>query len=139
MEANVSESPSTIRVLLVEDMAPNQRFTVRLLERRGFEVTVAANGRQALEIYDAETAHPFDVIIMDCQMPVMDGFETAKEIRERERASGRYTPIVALTAIATTGQKERCTAAGMDDYLNKPIVEDELVSVIENMRARVRK
>lgn len=129
-----------LRILLVEDIATNQRFTARLLERRGYEVTVAANGQRALELYDGQNpAKLFDLIIMDCQMPVLDGFETTKAIRERERASGRYTPVIALTAIATTGQKERCEAAGMDDYLNKPIVEEELVGVIEGIRAKVQR
>jgi CheY-like chemotaxis protein len=127
------------RLLLVEDMAPNQRFIVRLLEKRGYEVTLAANGAQALELYQSNSpSRPFDVIIMDCQMPVMSGYDAAQKIRELERESGRYTPIIALSALATAEQKNKCQAAGMDEYLNKPVVEEELIGVIETLRSKTR-
>jgi signal transduction histidine kinase/CheY-like chemotaxis protein len=119
-----------LRLLLVEDGLVNQQVAMRLLEQRGHRVEIANNGREALERYDS-TSEPFDVILMDVQMPEMDGFEATAAIRERERPSGGRIPIIAMTAHAIKGDRERCLAAGMDDYLSKPIRAQELYRVVE--------
>jgi signal transduction histidine kinase/CheY-like chemotaxis protein/HPt (histidine-containing phosphotransfer) domain-containing protein len=117
------------RVLLVEDNAVNQRVAIGLLERRGHEVTLAEDGRQALEITGRQS---FDVVLMDLQMPVMSGLEATAAIRERERSSGQHLRIVAMTAHAMNGDRERCLAAGMDGYLSKPVDPRMLFEVIEH-------
>jgi len=119
-------------VLLVEDNLVNQRVAVGLLNRRGHRVTVRANGREAVE---AVTTAAFDVVLMDVQMPVMGGFEATAEIRRRELGSGRRVRIVAMTAHAMTGDRERCLAAGMDDYLAKPIEPARLFAAVEQSPA----
>ncbi len=116
-------------VLLVEDNRINQRLATKLLEDRGYRVTHAENGQLAL---DALAHASFAVVLMDMQMPVMDGLEATRRIRAREAASGLpRTPIVAMTANAMQGDRERCLAAGMDDYLSKPINADELSRQLE--------
>jgi signal transduction histidine kinase/CheY-like chemotaxis protein len=117
-----------LRVLLAEDNSVNQKLGVRLLERRGHTVMVAETGRAALE---ALANHPFDVVLMDVQMPEMDGLEATASIREREKTTGKHIPIIAMTANAMMGDKERCLAAGMDAYVSKPIQIRELLAVIE--------
>ena len=107
-----------IRVLVAEDTEVNQRVVMRMLTRRGHNVTVVSDGQEAL---DALAREPFDLVLMDVQMPVMGGFEATAEIRARELGTGGHTRIVAMTAHAMTGDRERCVAAGMDDYLSKPI------------------
>jgi len=116
------------RVLVVEDHVPNQRLAIKFLEKLDCESAVASDGAAALELLEKEL---FDLILMDCQMPGMDGFEATRRIRERER-SGRLArmPIVALTANAITGVRERCFEAGMDDYLAKPFRLEELSEVL---------
>ncbi len=111
------------RVLLVEDNRVNRTIAIRLLEKMGVEAEVAENGQAALDIVENES---FDLILMDCQMPVMDGFDATVSIRERELGSGRRVPIVALTASARESDRERCLAVGMDDFLSKPLTVDEL-------------
>jgi len=118
------------RVLVAEDHAVNRVLAVAMLNSLGLEVDVATDG---LEAVAAHAAASFDLILMDCQMPEMDGFEVTGEIRRREAAaagSSRRVPIVALTANAMIGDRERCLAAGMDDYLSKPFEENELRSVL---------
>jgi signal transduction histidine kinase/CheY-like chemotaxis protein len=120
-----------LQVLLAEDNAVNQRLAASLLERRGHKVTIAANGREALA---AVTAQPFDVVLMDVQMPEMGGFEATAAIRALE--SGRTTsrlPIIAMTAHAMKGDRERCLAAGMDEYLTKPLDSRRLCALVEEM------
>ncbi|MCH8199871.1 MAG: response regulator [Chloroflexi bacterium] len=115
-----------LRVLLAEDNLVNQRLGAALLERRGHRVVVVPNGREAVAAYESR---PFDVILMDAQMPEMDGFEATAAIRERE-APGAHMPIVALTAHAMKGDRERCLEAGMDDYLSKPLEPAKLTEVL---------
>jgi signal transduction histidine kinase/DNA-binding response OmpR family regulator/HAMP domain-containing protein len=123
----------SLRVLLAEDNAVNQMLAVRLLEKRGHRVTVAGNGRQALEALAKES---FDLVFMDVQMPEMDGMEATQAIREKERNSGLHQPIIALTAHAMKGDREKCLAAGMDGYLTKPIRPQQLDEVLANYVAR---
>jgi len=116
-----------LRVLLAEDNPVNQKVVTRLLEKRGHSVVVAGNGREAL---DALGKEPFDLVLMDVQMPEMDGFETTAAIRENEKSSGVHQPVVALTANAMKGDREQCLAAGMDAYLTKPIRSAELDALL---------
>jgi CheY-like chemotaxis protein len=106
------------RVLVVEDNEVNLKIMVRMLEKRGHTVLVARNGHEALELWRHQ---PVDAVLMDVQMPEMDGFEATRWIREEERTRGGHVHIVALTAHALKGDSERCLSAGMDDYLTKPI------------------
>jgi len=119
-----------LQILLAEDNILNQRLAVRLLEQAGHTVTIVANGRKAL---DALGKHTFDLVLMDVQMPEMDGFETTAIIRKRESAEGGHMPIVAMTAYAMKGDRERCLDAGMDDYVSKPIRSAELFEVIDRV------
>jgi signal transduction histidine kinase/CheY-like chemotaxis protein/HPt (histidine-containing phosphotransfer) domain-containing protein len=114
------------RVLLAEDNLVNQRVAVRMLEQLGCLVDVAVDGQRAL---DAVEAASYDLVIMDCQMPVMDGFEATRAIRARETGDQR-TPIIAMTANAMAGDRERCIEAGMDGYLTKPVRQDELAAAV---------
>ncbi len=117
-------------ILLVEDNPVNQRLALEILSRRGHRVTVADNGLQALERLNG---HTFDVVLMDVQMPEMNGLEATRAIRDIERGTGRHMPIVAMTAHAMAGDRERCLEAGMDDYLTKPIRAEALVSYVERL------
>jgi CheY-like chemotaxis protein/HPt (histidine-containing phosphotransfer) domain-containing protein len=116
-------------ILLAEDSVVNQKLAVGLLARRGHSVVVAKNGVEALEMFGRE---PFDVILMDVQMPDMDGLEATAAIRQKEAISGHHVPIIAMTAHAMRGDRERCLAAGMDDYLAKPIRAEGLFAAIES-------
>lgn len=117
-----------LRVLVAEDNAVNQRLVVHTLGRRGHQVEAASDGLAAVE---AAAAREFDVIVMDVQMPQMDGFEATAAIRERERGEGGHIPIVAMTAHALSGDRERCIAAGMDAYVSKPLSAIELIGAVE--------
>ena len=116
------------RILLAEDNLINQRVATRILEKHGHAVTVAENGLEALRAF-GKTA--FDVVLIDVQMPEMDGFEATAAIREIEKSSGGHIPIIAMTAHAMTGDRERCLASGMDDYIPKPIRAQALLNLIE--------
>jgi len=118
---------STLEVLVAEDNAVNQRLAQRLLEKRGHRATVVSNGKEAMDM--VERSH-FDLVLMDVQMPVLDGIEATMLIREREKATGSHQHIVALTAYAVKGDQERCLAAGMDGYLAKPIRPEELDALL---------
>jgi len=117
-----------LRVLLAEDNAVNQKIATRVLEKHGHHVTVAGDGRLALAALDRAT---FDVVLMDVQMPEMDGFEATAAIRGRERETGNHLPIIAMTAHAMPGDRERCIAAGMDSYIAKPLKAAELIELLE--------
>ena len=123
---------SGLRILLAEDNPVNQKLASKLLERRGHRVAVAANGRQALEMLDAQ---PFDLVVMDVSMPEMDGFEAAAAIRAREKSTGAHIPILAMTAHAMKGDCEACLAAGMDGYVSKPVQAAQFFAAIENLTA----
>ena len=129
-----SRPPSTIlRILLAEDSPVNQRVASRLLEKRGHRVQVVTNGREALAVLERET---FDLVFMDIQMPEIDGLEATTEIRNKERGSPLHLPVIALTAHAMKGDRERCLAAGMDGYLSKPIRSQELDEILDRYAAR---
>jgi two-component system, sensor histidine kinase and response regulator len=121
------------RVLLAEDNSVNQMLAVRLLEKRGYRVVVVDNGRAAVEALETER---FDLVLMDVQMPEMNGFEATAEIRKKEKSSGLHIPIVAMTANAMKGDEEACLEAGMDGYVSKPIRRVELFATIENALAQ---
>jgi CheY-like chemotaxis protein len=122
---NDSRPPS--HVLVAEDNRVNQKLVVRLLEKLGCTVDVAHDGREAVErLQKAE----YDLVLMDCQMPEMDGYQATQAIRDRERDSGERIPIIALTANAMEGDRERCLDAGMDDYVTKPVSRKALDAVL---------
>ena len=128
----VAEGAERLRILLAEDNAVNQKIATRVLEKQGHHVTVAADGRQALALLGR--AH-FDAVLMDVQMPEMDGFEATAAIRARERGTVRHIPIIAMTAHAMQGDRERCIAAGMDSYISKPLEARALVELLEKVSA----
>lgn len=127
------EPGSSLRVLLAEDNLVNQRLAVRLLEKRGHQVVVAATGLEALKALEKES---FDLVLMDVQMPEMDGLEATTAIRKKEKGTGMRQPIVALTAHAMKGDREKCLAGGMDGYLTKPIRPQELDQLLELYAAK---
>jgi CheY-like chemotaxis protein len=124
--------------LLAEDNPINQRVAVRMLEKQGHTVVVAENGLIAL---DAHKKQAFDAILMDVQMPQMSGLEATVAIRAWERETGGHIPIIAMTAHAMKGDREHCLAAGMDDYLSKPLCAQSLIETLANLvpDARVEK
>jgi len=128
----IAAKPKTItqslKILVAEDTPFNQTFILRLLEKNGFHPTLVENGQQAVDRFDPDT---FDIILMDVQMPEMDGFEATREIRKLEKQSGGHIPVIAMTAYATEGDRERCLAAGMDAYVSKPISAAKLFKAIE--------
>ena len=126
----VLEQQRALSFLVAEDDVVNQRLITRILEKRGHSVVLAHNGLEAVEAFEKQS---FDIVLMDGQMPEMDGFAATQLIREKEKASGAHLPIIALTALAMKGDKERCLAAGMDGYVSKPLKLEELFSVIENL------
>jgi signal transduction histidine kinase/CheY-like chemotaxis protein len=130
IEPGITESLRRLSILLAEDNAMNKKLATKLLEKRGHIIHSVSNGREALEAL--EQAH-FDVILMDVQMPVMDGWMATQAIRERERGTGEHIPIVALTAHAMKHDQEQCLAAGMDGFLSKPFQPAELYRVVEEL------
>ena len=124
-----------LHVLLAEDNAVNQLLAIRLLEKRGHLVKVTSNGREALDALERDA---YDLVLMDVQMPEMDGIEATIALREREKITGGHQPVVALTALVIKGDKERCLAAGMDGYLSKPIRQFELDEILESCAAKSR-
>jgi signal transduction histidine kinase/AmiR/NasT family two-component response regulator len=121
------------RVLVAEDNPVNRRVAIRMLEKLGCTVETAGDGAEALDMYGRL---PFDILFMDCQMPEMDGYDAAAAIRRAEKEQGRpHTPIVALTAHAAASDRDRCFAAGMDDYLSKPVSSEQILAVIQRLMA----
>jgi CheY-like chemotaxis protein len=123
---------SNIRALVVEDNPINQKVAQMMLGKLGVRSDVAANGREGVEMLELL---PFDIVFMDCQMPEMNGYEAAAAIR-RLQGRNRRVPIVAMTAEALTGSRERCLEAGMDDFITKPIKMDDLVQSLNNWLPR---
>lgn len=119
---------SSLRILLAEDNIVNQRIALRILEKEGHSVVVAGNGREALATL---AGHSFDLILMDVQMPELDGFDTTAAIRDREKSTGAHIPILAMTAHAMNGDRERCLAAGMDAYISKPVNSQTLLDLVD--------
>ena len=117
-----------LRILLAEDTPINQRLVLALLEERGHTVVVANDGQEALELWERES---FDLILMDVQMPRIDGFQATEVIRAQEGSTGRHIPILAMTAHALKDDRGRCLAAGMDGYISKPIQAEKFIAVIE--------
>ncbi len=120
----------SMRMLVAEDNKINQKLMTTLLERKGHLVTLAETGKEAVDLVEHQQ---FDLLLMDMQMPEMDGLEAARLIRQREQETGRHLHIIAITASAMVGDKERCLAAGMDEYISKPIDANHLYSVIESL------
>ncbi len=130
--AHTNAQVRPLKILLAEDNLANQKLAVGVLTRQGHQVTIASNGREAVKAWAADS---FDVILMDVQMPDMDGFEATNAIRELEKRSGGHIPIVAMTAHAMSGDRDRCLESGMDEYLSKPIrarqIADKLASIFD--------
>ncbi|MBD3181039.1 MEKHLA domain-containing protein [Candidatus Poribacteria bacterium] len=117
-----------IRILLVEDNPVNQKLAIAILKKKYLDVTLANNGKQAVDIMEKEN---FDLVFMDVQMPEMDGFEATRIIREREKSTGTHTPIIAMTAYAIKGDREKCLEAGMDGYISKPFKGKDVMDTIK--------
>lgn len=118
-----------VRILLTEDNLINQKVATRVLNKLGFNCEIANNGREAV---NAIKVKDYDLVLMDCQMPEMDGFEATAAIRSWEEKTGRHIPVIAMTANAMQGDREKCLDAGMDDYVSKPIDRDKLITAIQN-------
>ena len=130
LDAGSDQSRAQLRLLVVEDVAMNQELLQSLLEPLGHSITLACDGLEAVEFFGKQ---PFDAVLMDVQMPRMSGLEATKLIREGEEGRGRRTPVIALTAHAMNGDRERCLAAGMDDYLPKPIRREMLFAALDRV------
>jgi CheY-like chemotaxis protein len=115
-------------ILLAEDNLTNQKVALRILEKIGYPAEAVANGKEVLAALERNS---YDLILMDVQMPEMDGFESTAAIRRKEKETGHHIPIIAMTAHAMKGDRERCFKAGMDDYISKPVQPKELIAVIE--------
>jgi signal transduction histidine kinase/CheY-like chemotaxis protein len=131
---SLREKQSAAHILLAEDNAVNRILVIKLLEKRGLRVTAAGNGKEVLAALEKQT---FDLVLMDVQMPEMDGMEATVLIREKEKVEGGHLPIIALTAYAMKGDEERCRAAGMDDYVTKPIRPQELFKALHRLLPEV--
>jgi len=125
---------SSLHILLTEDNAVNQRVALRILQKAGHSVAIAENGKVALRMLAEQ---PFELILMDLQMPEMGGFEATALIREKEKRTGRHIPIIAMTAHAMAGDRERCLAAGMDNYLSKPVAASMLLELVGHYCAKL--
>jgi signal transduction histidine kinase/AmiR/NasT family two-component response regulator len=131
-ERRANHRPDTFRVLVVEDNPVNAKLAARMVQKDGYRSEVAADGREALHLL---RDIPFDIVLMDCHMPVMDGFEATRRIRALESGGDQRLPIVALTANVMQGFDEECLEAGMDDYVTKPVSAETLLATVENWLA----
>jgi hypothetical protein len=125
--------PTALRALIVEDNPVNQRLASWLMAKRGHSAAIAANGREALDMLDRSR---FDLVLMDVQMPVMDGLTATAAIRNREKLTGKHVPIIAMTACASEEDKQNCLSTGMDAYVSKPISAEELFAVVAEVTSR---
>ncbi len=123
----------SLQILLVEDNLINQKVAAKMLVNAGHQVDIACNGKECLEKLFAPNAKQYDLILMDCQMPIMSGYEATMAIREHEKVSGAHTPIIAFTAHAMKEDQEKCLNAGMDDYVTKPVTIEGLTAVINRV------
>jgi len=119
-----------LHILVAEDNPVNQKLAISILEKAGHQVTLAHNGLEAVRRWNELQ---FDIVLMDVQMPEMDGLEATRQIRSAEEAMGKHTPIIALTAHVMSGDRKRCFAAGMDDYISKPFQKQQLLSAVERL------
>jgi CheY-like chemotaxis protein len=126
----VAEDQRRFKILVAEDNLVNQRVATRFLEKKGHTVVLAESGKKALAAWREQ---PFDLILMDVQMPDMDGFEATAAIREQEKSGAKHVPIIAMTAHAMVGDRDRCLAAGMDDYISKPVNANDLFAAIKRL------
>jgi CheY-like chemotaxis protein len=133
VERRAAVPGTALEILLAEDNAVNQRLATRMLQKRGHRVTVVSNGREAVELLERSS---YDLVLMDVQMPLLDGIAATTLIREREKETGIHQPIVALTAYAVKGDQDRCLAAGMDGYLPKPIRPEELDALLQTYSSK---
>jgi two-component system, sensor histidine kinase len=128
VDSKLESKTKQLNILLVEDDFVNRLFTSSLIEDTGWQVTIAENGKEALQAF---LNNNFDLILMDIQMPVMDGFEATAAIRKNEKETGDHIPIIAMTAHALTGVREKCLEVGMDDYITKPVKEKDFFSAVD--------
>ena len=131
--ASAARRAASLRILVAEDNELNSTLLRTLLSKRGHRAWFACDGRTAVEMTTHQT---FDLVLLDLHMPEMDGFAVVRAIRERERATGTHLPVIALTARSSKGDRDRCLAAGMDDFLSKPIEADALWAAMANVIAR---
>lgn len=136
LEASDAEAPAQARILLAEDNSVNRKLATRILENAGFEVTSAVDGLEALKAISADDT--YDLILMDCQMPELDGYEATRQIRSLNETTRRI-PIIALTANAMVGDRKKCLAAGMDDYISKPLKKDAFLAMLQKWLVEDRK
>ncbi|WP_417381862.1 PAS domain S-box protein [Gimesia sp.] len=134
--SQIRESKQTLKVLVAEDTPANQKVITAILKKRGHQCVIADNGREAVDYLRNES---FDVVLMDIQMPTMDGLQATAMIRENEYGSGEHIPIIAMTAYAMRGDRDKCIAAGMDSYISKPIDAKKLILVLERLAMRNQK
>jgi CheY-like chemotaxis protein len=128
--ASVPPELQNLRILLAEDNTVNQRIAIRILEKVGWKVSAVGNGQEVLNILNDQT---FDVILMDDNMPLLSGIETTQVIRREEKQTGLHVPVIAMTANAMAGDRERYLASGMDGYVSKPINRNLLYGEIVNL------
>ncbi|KGF73901.1 hypothetical protein DO97_06005 [Neosynechococcus sphagnicola sy1] len=120
--------PSSVKILVVEDNKVNQKLALKQLKVLGYVADVASDGQEALQRMDQDT---YDIVLMDCQMPILDGYDTTRVIRQREGVH-RQTVVIAITANTSTADREKCRESGMDDFLSKPVTQEDLSAILNH-------